>query len=293
MTLKSMTGFGRGEGESNGRLWTAEIRCVNNRFLDIKIKLPKGYTFLEEPIRKRIAENHQRGRVDVVINVQGDFSDLQRISFNSTLASAYQDALAELAKSLQLPVDTALSQLAAYPDVLVREQQDEDFEKVWQTVDVALCQALENCDNMRRVEGGSLYADLQERLSLFITNLEKIENLIPELIDKRQKTLQERLARLLGGVELDPVRLSQEVAVMADKTDVTEEIVRLKSHIVQFRKTLNEENAIGRKLDFLIQEFLREVNTLASKINDAETAHLSVDLKSELEKIREQVQNIE
>ncbi len=293
MTIKSMTGFGRGESEGRGRIWTVEIRCVNNRFLDVKIKLPRGYTALEEQIRKKVGEYHQRGRVDIVLNVQGDFSDLQKITVNTDLAATYKKALGEMAQKLNIPDDTSLSQLAAYPEVLVREQEAEDLESVWQTVGDALEVALHNCNLMRIEEGNSLLTDLRSRLSGFCENLEKIQKLVPTLIDKREASLKERLEKLLGTVELDPIRLSQEVAIMADKTDVSEELVRLTSHIHQFEKFLGENGGVGRKLDFLIQEFLREVNTLASKINDAETAHLTVDLKSELEKIREQVQNIE
>lgn len=293
MTVKSMTGFGRGESERGGRIWAAEIRCVNNRFLDIKIKLPKGYSALEDKIRKKVSEHHQRGRVDLVFNVQGDFSDLQKITVNVNLASIYKETLSDMAATLKMDNDTKLSQLASFPDVMVREQQSEDLDAVWQTIENALVQALAGCDAMRSLEGKCLFEDLEMRLKSFVCNIEKIEKLLPTLIEKREQSLKDRLDKLLGNMDLDPMRLSQEVAIMADKTDVTEELVRLRSHIGQFEKYLDEGGAIGRKLDFLIQEFLREVNTLGSKINDAETAHLTVELKGELEKIREQIQNIE
>jgi len=293
MTVKSMTGFGRGEFEKGGRVWTAEMRCVNNRFLDIKIKLPRGYTALEERIRKKIAENHQRGRVDLALNVQGDFTDLQKITINVDLAKKYKEALSDMSSKLSLEEDTKLSQLALYPDVITREQQNEDVDSVWPIIEQALAEAISGCDAMRIEEGNCLLDDLNMRLRGFVENIEKIETLIPSLIEKREQSLKERLEKLLKNVDLDPMRLSQEVAIMADKTDVTEELVRLRSHISQFESFLHEETAVGRKLDFLIQEFLREVNTLGSKINDAETAHLTVELKGELEKIREQVQNIE
>lgn len=293
MTIKSMTGFGRGEAEGSGRIWTAEIRCVNNRFLDVKVKLPRGYMALEEPVRKKVAEYHQRGRVDIALNVQGDFSDLQKISVNADLAAIYKNTLEDMARKLNIVDDTSLSQLVGYPEVLVREQHVEDPASVWLLVEKALTEALYNCNQMRIEEGASLLADLRTRLEGFSRNLEKINTLVPTLISKRENNLRDRLEKLLGNVELDPMRLSQEVAIMTDKTDVSEELVRLSSHISQFDKFLNENGGVGRKLDFLLQEFLREVNTLASKINDAETAHLTVDLKSELEKIREQIQNIE
>jgi uncharacterized protein (TIGR00255 family) len=194
---------------------------------------------------------------------------------------------------MQIEDDTSLSQLAAYPDVLVHHQQEEDLDLVWEVIEPALTEALNGCDRMRLQEGSCLLKDLKERLESFSGNIDKVEVFVPQLIEKREQHLTERLEKLLGNVQLDPMRLAQEVAILADKTDVTEELVRLRSHIQQFTGFLGEEAAVGRKLDFLIQEFLREVNTLASKINDAEIAHITVELKGELEKMREQVQNIE
>ncbi len=293
MTIKSMTGFGRGESQRGGRVWTAEIRCVNHRFLDLKTKLPRGYGALEDRIRKKVAAFHLRGRVDLVLNVHGDFSDLQKIYVNVELAGIYRNALARMAEKIQLDDDTSVSQLASYPDVMIREQESEDFDTVWEVIDEALIEALSGCEKMRQQEGECLLGDLKNRIESFLKNIVKIEAFVPKLIEKRKLNLEERLEKLLGTVQLDPVRLTQEVAILADKTDVTEELVRLHSHMEQFLRFLDEEVAVGRKLDFLIQEFLREVNTLASKINDAEIAHITVELKGELEKMREQVQNIE
>lgn len=293
MAIKSMTGFGRGELESGGRVWTAEIRCVNNRYLDLKMKLPRGYSSLEEKIRRKVSDNHSRGRVDLFLMVTGDFSDLQEVKANLSLARGYSDALQALAEEFSLESTLTPQILAAYPDVLVREQKDEDLDDVWKKVEKVIDTALLNCDEMRTQEGEALTEDLTGRLHSFTKTIDTIEKNIPELLEQRQKNLQERLDKLLGNIGLDPTRLAQEVAIMADKTDVTEEIVRLRCHISQFSQFLVEEGGVGRKLDFLIQEFLREVNTLASKINDATVAHLTVDLKSELEKMREQVQNIE
>lgn len=212
---------------------------------------------------------------------------------NLPLAEGYKNALQLLSGHFGLEKNITSQMLAAYPDVLVREQKDDDLIAVWDVVEKVVNIALESCDTMRTQEGNILAADLITRLDFFENTIDSIEKSIPELLEQRLKNLQERLEKLLGNVQLDPTRLVQEVAIMADKTDVTEEIVRLRCHIGQFKLFLGEESGIGRKLDFLIQEFLREVNTLASKINDAAVAHLTVDLKSELEKMREQVQNIE
>ncbi|MFV0437174.1 MAG: YicC/YloC family endoribonuclease [Desulfopila sp.] len=293
MVVRSMTGFGRGEATRAGRFWTVEVRSVNNRFLDLKIKLPKGYLALEERVRKRVAEYHQRGRVDLSLSLTGDFSDLLHVHVNLALADSYHQALESLAERFTLSGDLSAVQLAACPEVLVREQDEEDLDAVWPQVSEALDAALFSCETMRRQEGAALVADLAARLAGFQQTVTGIEGAIPGLLQQRQEQLQVRLERLLTGVELDPQRLAQEVAILADKTDVTEEIVRLRSHIQQFENFLIEGAAVGRKLDFLIQEFLREVNTIASKITDADIAHLTVNLKSELEKMREQVQNLE
>lgn len=293
MAIKSMTGFGRGELEKDGRVWTAEVRCVNNRYLDLKMKLPRGYACLEEKIRKKVTETHLRGRVDLLVSISGDFSDLHEVKVNLALAAGYRDALQTLSEEFGLENTITPQLLATYPDVLVREQKDEDVLVVWELVEKIIDAALESCDTMRAQEGEVLSADLRGRLTYFEKTIAGIEKNIPELLEQRQRNLRERLDKLLTTVQLDPARLAQEIAMMADKTDVTEEIVRLRCHIGQFTLFLAEGNGIGRKLDFLIQEFLREVNTLASKINDATVAHLTVDLKSELEKMREQVQNIE
>jgi len=293
MTCKSMTGFGRGEAEAGGRQWVAEIRCVNHRYLDLKIKLPKGYAGLEKQARQMLSATLQRGRVDVSLTVTGDFSDLQKIEVNNNLAGTYRDALTKLAKSLDIADDITLSSLVSYPNVMLLTKQDEDLDSVWPAMEKALMIAISTCDTMRSQEGDAMAKDLQGRLDNFSELVQNIGDSIPELLERREQTLNQRLQKLLDKVQLDPGRLAQEVAILADKTDVTEEMVRLDSHINQFRSFLEAEEATGRKLDFLLQEFLREVNTMASKIDDAAIAHITVDLKAELEKMREQVQNIE
>ncbi|MBV5306325.1 MAG: YicC family protein [Desulfobulbaceae bacterium] len=293
MTCKSMTGFGRGEVASGGRLWVAEVRCVNNRYLDLKIKLPQGYGVIEERLRKMVSGYHQRGRVDLGLSVNGNSSDSVRMRVNMELVRAYKSAIEEIAGELggSAVVDAAF--VASRPEVLIQEQQGEDIEAAWPFLEQAVEQALIACESMRSLEGDAMVSDLLARLQVFVRHLETIESAIPELLKQREQILGERLQKLLGNVQLDEQRLSQEVAILADKTDVTEELVRLKSHMGQLQSFLGEKEAVGRKLDFLLQEFLREVNTLASKISDAPIASLTVELKSELEKMREQVQNIE
>jgi len=293
MALKSMTGYGRAEVENQGRIWTVEVKSVNNRYLDAKIKLPRNYAALEDQIRKKISSFHQRGRVDLIVTVSGDFSDLVKIGIDMNLARTYKNRLDELAGELGIKSQTELSMLINLPDVVTREQQPEDLEEIWPLLETAIEDAFGQCQDMRIREGEALAVDLGERLGVFTEVLDSIEESIPRIIADRESVLRERLEKLLGTIDLDPSRLAQEVAILVDKSDVTEEMVRLRSHIVQLRDLLESSAPVGRKLDFLIQEFLREVNTIASKINDAGNAHKTVSLKSELEKMREQVQNIE
>lgn len=294
MSVKSMTGFGRGESGNGTRVWSVEVRGVNNRYLDIKIKLPRGYAVLEDRIRSYMGEFFQRGRVDLAVVVNGDFSDLVEVNVNHDLALRYKQALTEIATTCDVDLGILATTLAAFPDVLVREQKSEDVENViWPILFQSIQEALAECDVMRLQEGSALQEDLAQRLDFFSVTIDEIETHVPVLVQQRELSIKERLEKLLDNVQLDPMRLAQEVALIADKTDVTEEIVRLRSHINQFKQFMVENGAVGRKLDFLIQEFLREVNTIASKINDAKIAHLTVGLKSELEKMREQVQNIE
>ena len=293
MALKSMTGYGRAESHSQGRAWTVEVKSVNNRFLDAKIKLPRNYAALEDKIRKKFGNYHQRGRVDLTLSVSGDFSDLVTVDVDVELAKTYRKRLMELANELGIDSRIELSMLMSLPDIVIREQQQEDLDDIWPLLETAVEDAFGQCQNMRIREGEALTDDLNERLNLFTEVLDSIEQRLPTIRAERESGLRERLDKLLGTIDLDPARLAQEVAILADKSDVTEEMVRLRSHISQFANLLESSEAVGRKMDFLIQEFLREVNTIASKINDAENAHKTVILKSELEKMREQVQNIE
>lgn len=293
MSIKSMTGFGRGEKQFLGRTWIAELRCVNNRFFDFKSRLPKNCAMFEEPLRKLLAKRLQRGRVDLAVTVGGENAELKMVKVNLELARSYRLALSQISAAVELDDQISVAQLASLPDIFIREQEDEDPEAVWRQLEEVVALALARCEEMRLQEGELLKDDLLARLRQFAATVDTIEGGLPDLLRQRQRTLEERLEKLLGQIQLDPARLAQEVAILADKTDVTEEIVRLRCHITQFLSFLEGTEAVGRKLDFLIQEFLREVNTLASKINDAGIAHLTVELKAELEKMREQIQNIE
>jgi uncharacterized protein (TIGR00255 family) len=270
-----------------------DIRSVNHKSLDLSIKIPRKYLGLEERIKKEIGTRYSRGHVDVYVNPGAEAGDGIRLAANLPLARDYYRCLEAIRQDLSLADSPTLAMLQNYNEIIVAHEEEEDLEAVWPQVSTALAQALTMAQGMREQEGEALKRELDQRLQGFAQTVESIARDIPLIVQRRSEKLKERLAILLQGVDLDPLRLAQEVAIMADKADVTEEVVRLRSHISQFSGFLEADEPVGRRLDFLLQEFLREINTLASKISDAPTAHLTVELKTEVEKLREQIQNIE
>ncbi|MBW2502825.1 MAG: YicC family protein [Deltaproteobacteria bacterium] len=292
----SMTGFGRGEARGAQGSWTVELRAVNHRYLDIGLKLPRRFMGWEERIKKEIGASHVRGRVDAYITFSDEGAAASRLKTDLQLAREYLACLEEIAETLALPGKPDLAMLASYRDIITpidEEMGAELLEELWDSFREALGAALDECRKMRQSEGERLAADLLARLHSFQSTVAAVEHSLPGIITNREATLKERLDILLAGVDIDPMRLAQEVAILVDKSDVTEEIVRLHSHIEQFQTFLGLDEPVGRRLDFLVQELLREVNTVASKISNAETAHMTVAMKNDLEKIREQVQNLE
>jgi uncharacterized protein (TIGR00255 family) len=295
-TPVSMTGFGGGTASGKEISCTVEIRSVNNRYLDISIKLPRKFIGWDDKIKKEISSIHSRGRVDVFITFNDEGFETTKLKADLGLAKEYLRCLREVAQELSISGEPDLTMVASYRDIvspLDDEGGAEILEELWPDLRAAIIDALNECLKMRQREGELLQNDLLERLSIFQQKIDAIEQSLPLIIEIRGKVLQERLDKLLSGIDIDPVRLAQEVAILVDKSDVNEEIVRLRSHVEQFQGFLNLDEPVGRRLDFLLQEFLREVNTIASKINHAETAHLIVGMKNDLEKIREQVQNLE
>lgn len=292
--LLSMTAFGRGERSSGGRTWTVEIRSVNHRFCDVKIRLPRKLANLEELVKKEISAVYTRGHVEVTVNCDGNEEGNYQLRPDLHLARQYYRCLQEINAELELNTPPDLTMLAANRELIVSESREESLEEVWTAgLGPALQEALTACRQMREAEGNHMRDDLRDRLACIAKAAQKIETMVPQMVAEREATLKERLTLLLAGIDLDPQRLAQEVAIIADKSDITEELVRLRSHIGQFENFLGQKEAVGRRLDFLLQEFLREINTIASKIANAEIAHLGVELKNELEKMREQVQNLE
>lgn len=293
MRPRSMTGFGRGEVSAQGKTWTVEIRTVNHRFLDQRVTLPRLFSALEEPIKKIVAASIDRGRVEVTLGLQGENDAGMQLVVNDAVAGQYHQCLQRLIGQFDLAGSVELSHMLTMRDIITLEEQNPDLEAELQLITRALQAALQACDTMREEEGRSLQKDLLTRLANFESIVKQIESSVPDILLQRQADLEQRVNKLLAGMDIDPVRLAQETAVMADKSDVTEELVRIASHIDQFRSFFKHQEPIGRRLDFLLQEFLREVNTLCSKITNASIAHLGVELKNEVEKLREQVQNIE
>ncbi|CCJ34176.1 YicC/YloC family endoribonuclease [Caloramator australicus] len=291
--IKSMTGYGRGECEENNRRFVIELKSVNNRYLDINIRLPKHLISLEDNIRKYISSRVSRGKIDVFVSQEKFSDDDIKVVLDEQVASYYYNVYSELKKKFNLQEEITLSLLAKAPDVIIIEKNEDDVETVWDTMKKALDEALSVFIDMRTKEGLKLKQDILERCMIISEKVNLIEKRSPSIIDEYREKIKLRVSEFLKDVEIDESRLLNEVAFFADKVNIDEEITRLKSHIEQLRLSLESDEAVGRKLDFLIQEMNRETNTIGSKANDLSIANLVIDIKSELEKIREQVQNIE
>ncbi|MDU4961461.1 MAG: YicC/YloC family endoribonuclease [Sporomusaceae bacterium] len=290
-----MTGFGRGEFMDNHHRFTVEIKAVNHRYNEIVIRMPKNLNVLEDKIRRRVAGALSRGRIDIYITLD-EYGEKKRcLRVDKELAIAYHKALRELAGFLELPADISVRQIAAYPDVLKTEDVVEDAEQLWTKLAAALDIAIDNLLNMRLREGENIEHDLSRRLGIIVGHAATIGERAPAIIAEYHERLLTRLRETLAllGSQPEEARVLQEAACFAERTNFTEELVRLNSHFDQFARIIASGGAVGRKLDFLLQEINRETNTIASKANDLTVANLVVEMKSELEKIREQIQNIE
>jgi uncharacterized protein (TIGR00255 family) len=291
--LKSMTGFGRGEGDTALGKVVVESRSVNHRYCDINIKLPKRLSLFENRLKEIIRSQVSRGRIDVFLRLDSLGEEKVQLSVDLDLAEQYYRVLHDLKERLRLKDEITLNLLAGAKDLITAKEELGDMEPYWQEILPVLRQSLKNMDDMKRFEGESLTKDLQHRLDYITEQLQMIKQQFPLRLRAFLTRLQDRLRSLLEGMETDPSRFQQEVAFLAERTDITEEIVRAESHLVQFGSLLEGNEPVGRKMDFLLQEIHREVNTVSAKANDAEISQRVVEIKSELEKIREQVQNVE
>ena len=291
--IKSMTGFGRSTYENEGREYIIEIKSVNNRFTDINIKMPRNLNYLEEKIRKQILSNISRGKVEVSIQLNNN-SDLgKKINLNTDIANRYIEELKKLTEETNIIDNINIREIAKFPDVLNIKIDEEAEEIIEKELFIALDSAINSFLDMRQKEGSKIKVDLENRIEVIKQKIEQISSISAGLVDEYVVKLETRIKELLKTDVVDQTRLAQEVVIYSDKCSVEEEITRLKSHISQFLNLLNENIAIGKKLDFLIQEMNRETNTIGSKANNLEITNFVVDIKTELENVREQIQNIE
>lgn len=292
--LKSMTGFGRAIYDNGKRSFTIELKSVNHRYLDLNVKLPRTLISLEEKIRKEISQKIKRGKVDVFItqNVYND--DDYDVKLNKNLADSYCKCLMKIKESYDVKDDISVSLISKFPDVISIEQKEENFDEIWSAILIPLTEALNKLVDMREKEGSKLKEDIENKCDVIKKNVCFIEEKSAYVVEEYKIKLDERIKELLGeNKEIDESRIAMEVAIFADKACIDEEIVRLKSHIIQLKDTLKKDEPIGRKLDFIVQEMNREANTIASKSNNIDIVHSVLDIKNDIEKIREQIQNIE
>ena len=291
--VKSMTGYGRAEETIRGCTITVELRSVNNRYLDCNIRLPRLYLFAEDGIKSRVQNTISRGKVDVFVTLDYAGKEEVKVTVNRPVADGYYGALKQLAQSYPLSEDISVSLLSRFPDVLLAEKAEEDTEQRAQDIYSVLDRALADFDEMRTKEGSRLRDDILSRAAAIEDMVTFVEERSPQTVSEYRAKLEARMQEVLQNTQIDESRLLTEAAIFADKVAVAEETVRLRSHIAQLREMLSKGGATGRKLDFLIQEFNREANTIGSKCSDIQIARQVVDIKAEIEKIREQVQNIE
>lgn len=291
--IKSMTGFGRGNIDQDGRSFTVEIKSVNHRYCDLNIKMPKSLLSLEDRIRKVIQEKVTRGKVDVFITQNNYEKQGAKVVLDEKLADSYVECLNKIKERYDIKENISLALISKFPDVVNLKQEEEDVENLWEILSLPLRDAVNLLVDMREREGLKLEKNILLKCDYIKSLLDKIEEKSPLVVEEYKEKLNERLKELLGEGQVDENRIAVEVALFADKSAIDEEIVRLNSHLLQLKETFNLNEAVGRKLDFIIQEMNREINTIGSKANNLEVTNNVLNIKNEIEKIREQIQNIE
>lgn len=291
--LRSMTGFGRCEIAGIDRKITVELKSVNHRYCDITIKMPKKLNFFEAGIRNLLKQYIGRGKVDIYITYEDYTENNVCVKYNSDLAREYYTNLEKISKEFGIENDVRVSVLSRYPDVLTLEEQTIDEKELWEVVEEAVRTAASRFVDTRIAEGENLKQDIISKLDGMLSVVDFIEKRSPEIVTEHRNKLLAKVAELLGDTKVDESVLATEITIFADKICVDEETVRLKSHILNMKETLSDSDNVGRKLDFIAQEMNREANTILSKANDLEVTNKAIDLKTEIEKVREQIQNIE
>ena len=290
--IKSMTGYGKANLSEKEREYQVEIKSANHRYLDISVKMPRVLSYLEEEVKKEIASKVKRGKIDVFINFENNSTEGKEIKINTEIAKIYIDELKKLAKQEEISANIEVTEISKLPDVLSIQNKQED-ERIKNELLETVSQATTKLVQMRTIEGSKIAEDLLVRIKVIQEKVKEISSLSTGLIEEYVVKLEGRIKEILKNQEIDEARLAQEVVIYADKCSVEEEVTRLKSHISQFEKLLNSEEAIGKKLDFIIQEMNRETNTIGSKANHLDITNEVIDVKTELENIREQIQNVE
>ncbi|AWI03934.1 YicC/YloC family endoribonuclease [Clostridium drakei] len=291
--IKSMTGFGRGSTDQEGGRFTVEIKTVNHRYLDLNIKMPKTFIALEDRMRKLIKEKVNRGKIDIFITQNNYEKQGVNAILNEPLADSYVQCLNKIRERYGMQENITVSLIAKFPEVITIKQEEEDLEILWESLRTPLEDAVDMLVSMREKEGTKLQQNIFVKCDYIKSLLDKIEKRSPQVVVDYKQKLTTRLSELMQDYTIDESRIAMEIALFADKACLDEEIVRLNSHLIQMKDTLNLEEPIGRKLDFIVQEMNREANTIASKSNDLEITNHVLNIKNEIEKIREQIQNIE
>ena len=291
--IKSMTGFGRCEHVQGDRKFTVEIKAVNHRYFDVNIKMPKKFNFFESAIRSVMKEYIQRGKVDVFITCEDDTENNFSLKYNENIAGEYLKYYRQMAQQFNLKDDVTVSRLGSCPEVFSMEEQMVDEDEIWALLETALRGALKQFVATRTREGENLKNDLIGKLDGMLLDVDAVEKRYPQVLEEYRSRLREKVDSLLADSQMDESRLAAEVILYADKICTDEETVRLRSHIEGMKAELIQGGSIGRKLDFIAQEMNREANTILSKANDLQTSNLAINLKTEIEKVREQIQNIE
>ena len=292
--IKSMTAFSRAEKTKGNFSIIIEIRSYNSRYLDVAMRVSRGYLLLEDRIKGMISEKVNRGRIEVNVQIKSNLDETLAFDVDSDRAKAYHEVLMKLKSLCNIKTEVSLDLLAGASGIIIQEEAERDIDACWLVVKECLAEAIHDLNKMRSKEGNFIAADIIKRLDYIENCLNQIEDKSCDLLSYYQQRLKERIASLTKGiVEIEPGRVAQEAAFLADRSDISEEIVRAASHLKQFRDIANSEESSGRKLNFLLQELNREFNTMGSKTEKAHISHIVVDVKSELEKIREQVQNVE
>ena len=291
--IQSMTGFGRGEAANEKYKVTIEMKSVNHRYLDLSVRLPRKLNFYEPAIRNQVKEFAKRGKIDIFVSMEQLQENAESIQYNPQIAAAYLSGISQMADEFSIDGTIQAYQLARFPDVFTKAEEDDNEEEWIPIVTQALRDACEKFAESRRIEGEKLAKDLSGKLDHISDLVDKIETRSPQIVEEYRKKITEKVEQLLGDTQIDENLLATEIVMFSDKICVDEEMARLRTHVEHVKETLAAGENIGRKLDFLIQEMNREANTTLSKANDSEVSEYGIDLKTEIEKIREQIQNIE